>query len=340
MKNNQSVWRQSRTLRHAVKAGSAFTLIELLVAIGIIITLSSIAWVAFAGKGTTARIVATETTIQKINSQLKQRLQEFERLDFSDRAAQYQSTSNNNLANYPDKQAVRIAFEKIYLQLAFPQNAQDFTSLGGSLPTAIPQEIRDKDTTPESSELLYALLTTQGTVFGVPNTDLGEFTAEEIGDTDGDGLLEFIDSWGRPIRFYRWPTRLVRPDQDGDGGIDFSAEEANPENILDGFMSVVPDTESLNRDPDDAVGRLQLMVDRIGSSVWPESLRHTLQTYHTFLIVSAGPDEELGLFEPEDTTNFGHLAQPTTEVTDTLGSAESPLSTSIADNITNLKLGN
>ena len=24
-------------------------------------------------------------------------------------------------------------------------------------------------------------------------------------DTDGDGLPEFVDAWGEPLRFYRWP---------------------------------------------------------------------------------------------------------------------------------------
>lgn len=30
------------------------------------------------------------------------------------------------------------------------------------------------------------------------------FQASEIADTDGDGLLEFVDAWGRPIQFLRW----------------------------------------------------------------------------------------------------------------------------------------
>ena len=27
-----------------------------------------------------------------------------------------------------------------------------------------------------------------------------------IGDTDDDGAPEFLDGWGRPIEFIRWPT--------------------------------------------------------------------------------------------------------------------------------------
>jgi prepilin-type N-terminal cleavage/methylation domain-containing protein len=32
------------------------------------------------------------------------------------------------------------------------------------------------------------------------------FGASEIGDTDSDGLKEFIDAWGRPIAWLRWPA--------------------------------------------------------------------------------------------------------------------------------------
>ena len=31
-----------------------------------------------------------------------------------------------------------------------------------------------------------------------------QFNPSEIGDTDQNGLPEFLDGWGRPIRFLRW----------------------------------------------------------------------------------------------------------------------------------------
>lgn len=34
--------------------------------------------------------------------------------------------------------------------------------------------------------------------------NLAQFHENEIGDTDGDGLMEFLDGWGRPIYFLRW----------------------------------------------------------------------------------------------------------------------------------------
>ncbi len=32
-----------------------------------------------------------------------------------------------------------------------------------------------------------------------------DFTDREVRDTDGDGLPEFVDAWGEPLQFYRWP---------------------------------------------------------------------------------------------------------------------------------------
>ena len=37
------------------------------------------------------------------------------------------------------------------------------------------------------------------------------FRPTEIGDTDGDGMPEFIDAWGTPIRWLRWPSGYVSP---------------------------------------------------------------------------------------------------------------------------------
>lgn len=55
------------------------------------------------------------------------------------------------------------------------------------------------------AEMLYALLVEGQSQFGAfLNKD--DFTSEQIKDTDNDGLPEFVDAWGKPIQFYRWPT--------------------------------------------------------------------------------------------------------------------------------------
>jgi hypothetical protein len=54
------------------------------------------------------------------------------------------------------------------------------------------------------SEMLYALLVEgQGPLGSIFNRD--DFTDKEVQDTDGDGLPEFVDAWGQPLQFFRWP---------------------------------------------------------------------------------------------------------------------------------------
>ena len=184
------------------------------------------------------------------------------------------------------------------------------------------------------AELLYWFLTSSGGLSQAVAAD--RFTESEVADTDDDGLLEFVDAWGNPLRFYRWPTRMI----DYDAPVTFApdlldladptdtrvitVEERKFANILMKGLPPEPTTlpngviprDMLLTDPDDPVGRIYAEMERLDgtngkpllaseyNAVW----YHTPETYHTPLIVSAGTDEELGLFEPSDTPNGGHLA--------------------------------
>ena len=54
------------------------------------------------------------------------------------------------------------------------------------------------------AEALYAILVEgQGPFGSVFSRD--DFSDKEVQDTDGDGLLEFVDAWGEPLQWYRWP---------------------------------------------------------------------------------------------------------------------------------------
>lgn len=67
-----------------------------------------------------------------------------------------------------------------------------------TLPTDV-----DWDLSVNSSELLY-LIVASSQYAGTPA--LENFRPSEIGDPDGDGLLEFIDAWGNAIHWIRWPA--------------------------------------------------------------------------------------------------------------------------------------
>ena len=54
------------------------------------------------------------------------------------------------------------------------------------------------------SETLYAILVEgMGPLGSVFSRD--DFSDREVKDTDGDGLPEFVDAWGQPLQFFRWP---------------------------------------------------------------------------------------------------------------------------------------
>jgi prepilin-type N-terminal cleavage/methylation domain-containing protein len=55
----------------------------------------------------------------------------------------------------------------------------------------------------QSGELLYLLVATSQ--FG-GSSALEYFRPSEVGDPDGDGLLEFVDAWGESIAWIRWPA--------------------------------------------------------------------------------------------------------------------------------------
>ena len=64
------------------------------------------------------------------------------------------------------------------------------------------------------SEMLYAILVEGlGPLGSAFSRD--DFTAKEVQDTDGDGLPEFVDAWGEPLQFYRWPIYYGGPQPNG-----------------------------------------------------------------------------------------------------------------------------
>jgi prepilin-type N-terminal cleavage/methylation domain-containing protein len=191
----------------------------------------------------------------------------------------------------------------------------------------------------ESSELLYFTLTQSGT-FGSSPVDADQFTPSEIADTDEDGFPEFVDAWGHPLRFYRWPTRLFDPTAPNPFQPDFDIVDDNTEvdptpdgDESDGLREILvaerdyagllvkglppspfaiggsTQRDLMLVDPDDPVGILYTFIEdpkykAMGIDLtqeYNEAKYHTPDTYHAPLIVSAGADELLGLREPTET---------------------------------------
>lgn len=295
-----------------------FTLIEVLVVIGLIAFLLSITIGTLRNAIGIARQRQTEATILKIHGLLQQRVEAFDRavdrLNLTQPKQKLVTDFNQNYGNLcylnytRDSRLVDALTRKQLFQSRFPQSfAERNISSSTTLPPPSPHNAAT-----QSSALMYWILTSSE-IFGVPPVDDSEFSASEVRDTDGDGLREFIDGWGRPLRFYRWPTMLFRP---GNGTtLPGALATGNPttwdntRSYANAIWSGLPSIASNGFDPlvidaDDPAAQLYYVVasnDSTGAVLAAiQNLFSTPSTYHAFLVVSAGPDGILGLGEPFD----------------------------------------
>ena len=186
-----------------------FSLIEVLVVLGIIAFLTAAIVVVMPRLGNASKIAATQATIKKVDELLNDRINGFNRW------IQTQNTlGGNNPPSYvvaagngtlwsQNPPLYQFLSAKIAFRASFPQNFSELTTTP-SYNTSLhkPQT--------ESAACLYIILT-QSAVFDTEPPAAGDLKGVEIADTDGDGLMEIVDAWGNPLRFYRWPTRLFRP---------------------------------------------------------------------------------------------------------------------------------
>ncbi|HSG70888.1 MAG TPA: prepilin-type N-terminal cleavage/methylation domain-containing protein [Planctomycetaceae bacterium] len=309
-----------------MKTRQGFTLIELLVAISIAAVLASLGWVMVKNFGMSARDAQTVSTIKKVDAAIQDRLEAMGRFfENSDRRAGtprisppvYVEGNDRTLWGYdgnnaPPRPVVELLARKRFQRKHLPMNFDEpgltgsVSRIAGSLPT----DPSDPIYLNENSESLYWFLT-QGTQFGSEEVAVVDFIDREIADTDGDGLMEVVDGWGKPIQFYRWPTRLIRPRAMGTETVPAQNGDDPPVDINRAALFTlgkIPSLQQLKADPQDPTALIA------SSSYAPNQFEtdfHTPNTWFAPLVVSAGPDGKFGLMDPvKDKTSFGHLAQP------------------------------
>ena len=243
-----SVFNSQNVCCRTAKRG--FTLIELLIVISIVTFLMASLGVVISNYIENAREAQTIATIQKVEGLISERLKGLERAyrrpDFNVFVNKLQKAllngdPANGVPQLPgfSREATEMLARKAFARMLFPQYFAEqipFTTTriinrlagdgswgedlnangvldsgedtnGNGQIDGVDLSKHTRDT--ESCELLYYALTKME-VFGVPPIG-DEFRTQELKDTDGDGLLEFVDGWGRPLRFYRSPTRLIKP---------------------------------------------------------------------------------------------------------------------------------
>ncbi|SFJ50821.1 type II secretion system protein [Planctomicrobium piriforme] len=335
---------------------SAFTLIEVLVVIGIMALLVTLLVMAIGPSLESAKVSATRVTIAQINEVIQQRIDAINRLDLTSEATRFANASGLSQAN-----ASLILRKNLYRQ-ALPQSVKDLGGLDLDTSTAsdnspiyalwqaeTPSGPPTSSTTnhlaeTECSEVLYYALTkgsrirvtNNGKSFNIPTLPVESINPRHIKDTDNDQLPEFVDAWERPLRFYRWPTRLVRT-----GGApsntpaDIAATDRQQASVLISSLPSFAGTtlvysstlsNTLNQDPDDPTGVATLSlyggstftVQIAGGSPtsvtalpFTEANYHTPNTYWTPLLASGGPDEAFGLGDPTSSSGGQNLCTVT-----------------------------
>ena len=125
-----------------------------------------------------------------------------------------------------------------------------------------------------NSELLY-LTIEDSTLNGSSAIEL--FGRTEIGDTDNDGFLEFLDANRQPIQWVRWPTGFPET-------IRFHPDLLDPSFNVDGFAANVmgDPIDSRRSDPGYRLREQQTKIFRPSAIAFP-------------LVISPGPDKFFGL---------------------------------------------
>lgn len=223
--------------RGFVSSRLGLTLIELLIAIAIIATLSALFLGASRSAMESARSARTKTTISKLHTLIMEHWASYEtrRVDLL-QAVQDDinelSEADANLQKYKAAviQDCRLLALRELIKFEMPDRWSDFVNVNTSslessewltpvflntTPTISKIYFRrfmqavqaaggdeDKVADHQSAECLYLtimLMTGDGEARTI-------FTAQDIADTDGDGAPEFIDGWGNPIGWSRWPA--------------------------------------------------------------------------------------------------------------------------------------
>jgi prepilin-type N-terminal cleavage/methylation domain-containing protein len=229
-------------------ARRAFTLVELLLVIIILTILASIILFAMFSSQEAARAAKTRNMISKLNALVMPK---------------YESYMSRRVPLRATGARAQIAYTRLHgirdlMRMEMPERWADLEDIVGLLQapsapsqvTGIPlpalartyvrriltahpnRPARQRDEW-QSAECLYLIVS-----IGLDEPDaISQFSENEIGDTDKDGLKEFLDGWNRPIRFLRWPAGFDSPLQTRAAEEFANGDPSRPKTDIDQFNS-------------------------------------------------------------------------------------------------------
>ncbi len=223
----------STSIARRLTVRAAFTLVELMVVLVIISILASVIMFAMFGAQEAAREAKTKNMISKLNTAIMQRYE-----SYITRRVPLRMASNEQPMNFARRrlQAIRElmrmempdrwtdVFDAPVTGIAVPSVTRTYRRIVNLRHSTAASQNADAF---QGAESLFLIVS-----YGTEDADaMTHFSQSDIGDVDNDGLPEFLDGWGRPISFIRWPAGFDSPRQSRDETKDF--DQFNPWRILD-----------------------------------------------------------------------------------------------------------
>lgn len=282
----------------AVSQRRGFSLAELLIVIAIMATIAALTLGAAAKSMEWVYRSNTERTIVKVHEKLAHRLSAIAQEARSREPTPMCFVLAGGTSDRERRRA-RVILHKYLYKWSFPMNFQEIEQnyseskrvahLGGSgypVAAALRKQLasrltasarHNRETEPGACLfLVFSLLANEDTL-----------TTNEVRDTDGDGVPEIVDAWGRPLRLYRWPVQY--PGIAAAFPAKASTDAEDPEGLLydESWQRASYNDPELNTTlphPKGFAARFHTLSEP------PQPPR-----YAPLTIVSAGPDGQFGL---------------------------------------------
>jgi prepilin-type N-terminal cleavage/methylation domain-containing protein len=189
-----------------------FTLVELLVVLIIIAILGSAVMFAMFSAQESARAAKTKSTISKLNALIMQRYE-----SYIDRRVPIVRIAGEKPQVFHGR---RLQALRELMRMEMPDRHHDVLddqvtkmrrpAVSHTYRRRIdPAKNHPQFFANQGAECLYLII-----AHGTEDSDaIAHFSQSDLGDFDGDGLPEFLDGWGRPISWLRWPAGFQSPRQ-------------------------------------------------------------------------------------------------------------------------------